>query len=321
MEPKWAFAQNFDDHFHRSAAEVASRINILKYTPPTSSDTIDLLAVDIQRLAKGLSEATGSLPSYGQRRCEIQLKSLEKAVEDLRDTSSRESKFSFRRRIQKEKAVGESMPTSKDELLVMNIGFELRSLSHRYLTVSDMGEENLSREVTLSSLTACLVNLLPIRSSKTSISAMYVKDIMDCVLLLPHISGSILLSDSSRCVVVVGCQQFRMHNSNNIDIYFRGASNPVIENCSAIRFAEYPHILAQSSDEDLSLITSCGQDDRPVVQDFTHIRSTPSPNWCVLPEGEREQNWPLSPLEGQTLFNELTRILPGTGETPSTLSE
>lgn len=101
------------------------------------------------------------------------------------------------------------MPTSKDELLVMNIGFELRSLSHRYLTVSDMGEENLSREVTLSSLTACLVNLLPIRSSKTSISAMYVKDIMDCVLLLPHISGSILLSDSSRCVVVVGCQQVR----------------------------------------------------------------------------------------------------------------
>ena len=34
--------------------------------------------------------------------------------------------------------------------------------------------------------------------------------------------------------------QFRMDNSTCVRVYLASISNPVIENCSAIAFAEYP---------------------------------------------------------------------------------
>ncbi|KIM62925.1 hypothetical protein SCLCIDRAFT_118764 [Scleroderma citrinum Foug A] len=300
-ESKWGFAQNFYSEFHVKTTELASHLNTIKRSSSAAPDEVQAVAVDISQLAKRLSEATGSLPSYDQRQCEIQLKSLEKALEELRGTSSAAPKFSFKRKSARSKTTAEPLgiiPTPRDALPVVD---SASSLSSRYLTISDLENRNHPGEMTLSDISNCIVNLLP--DHTTDFSAVHLQRVTDSVLLLPHINGSIILHDMSDCVLVVGCHQFRMHNSTRVDVYLSAGTNPIIEHCSDIRFSAYPNSLPQAPSQQVF-----------TVQDFSHIRATPSPNWSVLPEDKRQRNWPVSPLQGQKLMVELRSILPGDGD-------
>ncbi|KAI6038619.1 tubulin binding cofactor C-domain-containing protein [Pisolithus marmoratus] len=304
---KWTFAQDYYAEFHAKAAEIASRLDDLK-SKSTTPEAVQAVAVDVSGLAKSLTEATGSLPSYDQRQCETQLKSLEKAVEALRGASSAVPKFTFKRKAAKAKVDDPALhavPIPQNVSPATGSVNALSSLSCRYLTAADFVHRNMSGELTLSDLATCIVNLLPEDSHNTDVSAIHVQRLTDCVVLLPRIGGSILLHNLSNCVLVAGCHQFRMHSSTNVDVYLSAVSNPIIEHCSDIRFAEYPDALLQ--DPLLQDNTALA------VQDFSHIRSTPSPNWEVLSKDHRQQCWPVSTLEGQRLLDELKRILPREG--------
>lgn len=76
-----------------------------------------------------------------------------------------------------------------------------------------------------------------------------------------------------------------MHASKDIDVYLSIQSNPTIEHCSGIRFGPYPSILPLSTDFKQNLDV--------VVQDFSHIQSTLSPNWSSMPFGAGEGFWQL----------------------------
>ncbi|KAI6145309.1 tubulin binding cofactor C-domain-containing protein [Pisolithus tinctorius] len=286
-ESKWTFSQDFYTEFHAKAADITSRLDDLKHGSPTPG-AVQAVAVDVSRLAKSLVEATGGLPSYDQRQCEMHIKSLEMAVEVLRGASCAVPKFSFKKKAAKAKT---DDPAIHAVSIPQNVSpvtgsvKALSSLSCRYLTAADFEHRATSGELTLSDLATCIVNLLPKDGHSMDISAIHVQRLTDCVLLLPRISGSILLHNLSNCVLVAGCHQFRMHSSTNADVYLSAVSNPIIEHCL--------------------------DNTASTVQDFSHIRSTPSPNWSVLPKDYRQQCWPVTPLEGQTLLDELKRILPG----------
>ncbi|KAI5994519.1 tubulin binding cofactor C-domain-containing protein [Pisolithus albus] len=304
-ESKWTFAQNFCAEFHVKAAEITSRLDDIKRDNP-SPETVQAVAVDVSRLAKSLADATGSLPSYDQRQCEMQLQSLEKAIEALRGAPSAVSKFTFRRKVAKadvDSPATRAVPIPRNMSPATGSINVLSSLSCRYLTSADFEHRKMSGELTLSDLATCIVNLLPKDSHNMDISAIHVQRLTDCVLILPRINGSILLHNLSNCVLVAGCHQFRMHSSADVDVYLFAGSNPIIEHCSSIRFAGYPDALLEDSVQQNNTALA--------VQDFSHIRSTPSPNWSVLPKDHRQRCWPVSPVEGQSLLDELKRILPG----------
>jgi len=84
--------------------------------------------------------------------------------------------------------------------------------------------------------------------------------------------------------VVVGCHQFRIHTSKSVDVYLLTTSNPIIEHSSTIRFAAYPTSLSQP-------VQTISDNKYTSVQDFSHIRPTPSPNWCILPDEAQRDNW------------------------------
>ncbi|KAI6107772.1 tubulin binding cofactor C-domain-containing protein [Pisolithus croceorrhizus] len=306
-ESKWSFAQNFYAEFQVKAAEITSRLDDVKRDNP-SLETVQAVAADVSRLAKSLADATGSLPSYDQRQCEMQLKSLEKAVEVLRGAPSAVSKFAFRRKVARPEVddpATRAVPIPRNVSPATGSVNALSSLSCRYLTSADFEHRDVSGELTLSDLASCIVNLLPKDNDNMDISAIHVQRLTDCILLLPRISGSILLHNLSNCALVAGCYQFRMHSSTNVDVYLFAVSNPIIEHCSSIRFAGYPDALLEDPVQQNNTALA--------VQDFSHIRSTPSPNWSVLPEDHRQRCWPVSLLEGQGLLDELKRILPGNG--------
>ena len=55
----------------QDSAELASRLDALKNGQDVSPTTMQGITSDLSRLTKSLSGATGSLPSYDQRQCEL----------------------------------------------------------------------------------------------------------------------------------------------------------------------------------------------------------------------------------------------------------
>jgi tubulin-specific chaperone C len=67
-----------------------------------------------------------------------------------------------------------------------------------------------------------------------------------------------------------------MHTSRDVDVYLSIQSNPIIEHCAGIRFGSYPRsVLPDVTQNVLS------------VQDFSHIKPAPSPNWRFLSDEEK----------------------------------
>ncbi|KAJ6588376.1 tubulin binding cofactor C-domain-containing protein [Mycena capillaripes] len=301
-DPAWSFSQSFSAQFLASRTELESRVDLAKSTKITA-DALQVLSVDLSKLTKTLADATGSLPSYDQRQYELQLKALEKSLEELR-TSIPKSKFAFKRKAaaastqDPPNVVPTVVPERSPQSQPMSTNLTLSSHSLRYLSNTSVPWKSQASDLTISDLTKCIVNLLPDAvdesssqdSSDSKISALHIRNLTDTILLLPVIRGSVLLHDLRRCIVVVGCHQFRMHTSTNVDVYLSIPSTPIIEHCSQIRFASYPAALRGSED-------TCS-DDTFSVQDFSHIKSTPSPHWSTLPPEARASNWPVDMIAG-----------------------
>ncbi|KAH7882951.1 tubulin binding cofactor C-domain-containing protein [Phlebopus sp. FC_14] len=299
-ESKWSFAEKFCRDFHVTTSELQSRLDDLKLKPVASLDAVQVISAEISSLARSLGDATGSLPSYDQRRCELQLKSLERTADELCGIPTSAVKFAFKRKIVKSKIAPASAasPTSLLQSTSPMIGLAKPLYSCRYLTSANFDSENTA-EVSMHDLDKCIINLLPNDNNQMDLSAFHVQRATRCVFLLPFVNGSVLVHDLSDCVIVSRCHQFRMHNSTTVDVYLSISSNPIIERCTSIRFAAYPSVL-------------CGVYEPSKyfsVQDFSHIRSTPSPNWTTLSEEDWECFWPVHELEGKQLLEHLEGML------------
>ena len=119
-----------------------------------------------------------------------------------------------------------------------------------------------------------------------------VNNLEDCVIFVPNVAPAISLNNLHRCTVIVhditgsaritechGCRfafsvkQLRIHDTTDTDFYIAVVGDPIIEKCTRLRFAP--------------LRADAGPWDN--VKDFDCPTSAEaSPNWCVLPEGERQ---------------------------------
>ena len=140
-----------------------------------------------------------------------QLKALEKSIEELRGASATAPKFSFKRKAAKPKPSAEHAsivvpPPTKLQSTLIESARTLAAFSHRYLTILDVRSPH-SSEVSISDLDGCIVNFLPGDEDHTKITALHVQRVSRTVILLPQISGSIILYGVSECVIVVGCHQ------------------------------------------------------------------------------------------------------------------
>lgn len=66
------------------------------------------------------------------------------------------------------------------------------------------------------------------------------KGVKSSLLVCGQVNGPAHVTGLERSVMVVSCRQFRMHNCSNVDVYLSCSSNPIIEDCSNIRFGRIP---------------------------------------------------------------------------------
>ncbi|KAG2058006.1 hypothetical protein BDR06DRAFT_876976 [Suillus hirtellus] len=312
-EAIWTFSQAFTSSFQASCSELASR---LKFANP---DSVHSIAGEIQALNKRLTEATGRLPSYDQRQNELQLKALEKSLEELRSSTAGKTKFAFKRKVKipAPASAETATPPAQTNALAMPtapISSASRTISNHsnsYLSRSCLSGPSSSTdhiEVSIIRVSNSVLNLLTttnesnLSASTVSLSALHIRDIQNSILILGSVDGSIMLHNLTNCVVVAGCHQFRMHNSTAVDAYLDITSNPIIESCDQVRFGPYPSELKQH------LIIRDHTELPFLPQDFSHIRATPSPNWRALGEDELVRDWPLAETDYTV---QLERALPG----------
>ncbi|KAF8062274.1 tubulin binding cofactor C-domain-containing protein [Lyophyllum atratum] len=314
----WSFSQTFSTQFQTSRSDLESRVDTAKSSSSASDELLQELLAESGRLAKSLADATGSLPSYDQRQYEEQLKALEKALLQLRGKSKPKSKFAFKRKAPVAHTTS-SVPAPQfnsgvpgPALQPTTTNLSLSSHSHQYLTLESLPKSPYLQDLAISDLDHCIVNLIPPLPSDDvdqtpdfplEISALHIRNLSDTVLLIPPIHGSVLIHELTRCTIVIGCHQFRMHTSHNVDVYLSILSNPVIEHCTDIRFGAYPSILSPATENKPSNHLS--------VMDFSHIRSTPSPHWSALDDDRVAPQWPLPRVTEQDMLNDVReRLLP-----------
>lgn len=71
-----------------------------------------------------------------------------------------------------------------------------------------------------------------------------------------------------------------MHESKECDVYLHASGRPIIEDCSAVRFAPLPDVFLKEADRSVP-------NHWHEVDDFKWLRAEASPNWAVLEESKR----------------------------------
>ncbi|KAJ2878184.1 hypothetical protein H4R27_005921, partial [Coemansia aciculifera] len=133
----------------------------------------------------------------------------------------------------------------------------------------------------LRDITNSVVDLRPISHS---LRALNCHRIQNSIVICGPFAGSVTVRDSNNCVLVLGARQFRLENSQGVDVYLYCTSHPIIEKSSGIRFASYPtelrtpHIEQEFGTSQLGLQPNSF--DR--VDDFNWLKRQASPN-CPPP--------------------------------------
>ncbi|KAF8936013.1 tubulin binding cofactor C-domain-containing protein [Dissophora ornata] len=143
-------------------------------------------------------------------------------------------------------------------------------------------QRQVAKDVALTNLTDCTISLM----HDIPLGAIHIKNLKRCILVIPPVSGSILLHDCEGCVLIGACHQSRMHTSTNMDIYLHVTSEPIIEDCTDMRFAPYPYQDLLPADR-LNRLFAVAQLSPEVnyydrVKDFNWLRQQKSPNWRLL---------------------------------------
>lgn len=139
------------------------------------------------------------------------------------------------------------------------------------------------RDLRLLSLTDCTILLLD------PLKALRMDGLTRCTVLTGTVAGSVLLHNCEDCTFQIAARQLRLHTSTRCDLYLHCLSRPIIEHCTAFRFAPYG-LSYEGQAEDMRR-AGLEKPSAPhlwrSVDDFNWHRVQASPNWSVLPPGQR----------------------------------
>lgn len=288
------FRATFDPEKH-SIEEVLAGLD--KVPKDELQANIDSIVQRINALEKTVTAKISILPAFDARMCMEAIKSMSERLAQLRVKLVPKAKFSFKSRktagatpspTSTPRSAASPKPTVSTPTIDQSqfLKFEDRTGEHLFigsLSVSET-EPGAAKDVALTNLTDCTINLV----HDIPLSAIHVKNLKRCTLVFPPISGSILLHDCEGCTLIGACHQSRMHTSTNMNIYIHVTSEPIIEDCTDMRFAPYGKILPS---QELDRLFEAAQLNQGVnlydkVKDFNWLRQQQSPNWRLLEDSE-----------------------------------
>ena len=108
----------------------------------------------------------------------------------------------------------------------------------------------------ITGLRRCVVDMSIPTANGKPYASLTVKGVRESLLVSGQVHGPAHITAMEDSAVVVSCHQFRMHSCANVDVYLSCASNPIIEDCTNIRFARIPRAYVSPQIPDLHLSMS-----------------------------------------------------------------
>ncbi|KAF9974221.1 hypothetical protein BGZ73_002407 [Actinomortierella ambigua] len=297
-------AQQFRIEFDEERKAIGTELDGLPNVPKdVLQPKIDSLVQRIHALEKDLTLKLALLPSYDARQCLESIKAMSERLSQLRVKLVPKQKFSFKSRKTGASVSSSPSPTpassaaatpasmavdspalspnksAVDESLFMK--FENRSNEHLFIgDLPHTTNDGHAKDVALTNLTDCTINLV----HTIPLGAIHVRNLKRCILVIPPVSGSILLHDCQGCTLIGACHQSRMHTSSDMTIYLHVTSEPIIEDCTDMRFAPYGNFLPEEQLDQLFQRASLDRTKNfyDQVRDFNWLRQQQSPNWRLL---------------------------------------
>ncbi|KAJ2490619.1 hypothetical protein IWW37_002993 [Coemansia sp. RSA 2050] len=256
----------------------------------------------IRELDSSLREAFIYLPPYDQKRLGKDLDEL-RAQHHQQRVSSKLQGFKFKSAAAKPNnalatasssvaaAISEQQPSSEGSnapALQHSAGS-----SHKFAGISDswivadmtsvLGNEGSSSSPTDCELRDITNSIVDLRQISHSLRALNCHRIQSSIIICGPFAGSVTVRDSNTCVLVLGARQFRLENSQRVDVYLHCTSHPIIEKSSSIRFAPYPAELRTPRIEQEFGTSQLGLQPNSFdkVDDFNWLKRQASPNWSL----------------------------------------
>mmetsp|Transcript_48617 Transcript_48617/g.155583 ORF Transcript_48617/g.155583 Transcript_48617/m.155583 type:complete len:405 (-) Transcript_48617:263-1477(-) len=254
-------------------------------------------SIEILKMEKAVAEASYFLPAYDARSVTGAINQLKEKVASTKEALLPKKKFAFSRKKKEGGAGAAAAPAAPTaaELLSEEEAQRAKELERIEKDVAaGRGLKGLRNEVvvkraaelqgldyTLFDLEGCTVYLLG------PMSALRLHRVKDCTIVAAPVLGSVFIDTAERCAFHLATGQIRIHTTTEAQFYARVRSKPIIEHTRGVLFA--PLRLAYAGSEEqlqaARLDTETGLWE--AVEDFGWLRATQSPNWGVLPEGER----------------------------------
>ncbi|KAL3265611.1 hypothetical protein HHI36_009815 [Cryptolaemus montrouzieri] len=247
---------------------------------------------DLLILQKYVAASNIFLRSYDIKRCNEALNTLTNRAKELEDELLPKKKFGFKN---KSKLATENnmndkgidQPDFSQHAKKTSFDDESNGFSGKSNEVLCLKEnEVFKKDVTIHHMTNCTVRIFGTPST------LHLNALNNCTILSGPVSTSIFASNCENCILVIACQQLRLHSSKDVKIYLHVTSRAIMEDCTDISISpynfKYEGIQAhfQQSGLDVSINNWQG------IDDFNWLKlNEHSPNWKVLDESERKESW------------------------------
>jgi len=287
----------YEKSFGTLAEVVNAQLETLRALSNSADEVLASVADSIVKLHALVSGATSFLPLAIRESSLSRISEFEASLKTERERLMPRKKFSFKNRGKvtavQDVAGGvsetlaarcpppDALTAKREDTFAAPTGCQgFRSKQDETL-VREAGHDG-SSDFALEHLIRCHVQLL------SHCTALWIRGLRNTTLFALPVNGSIYVTDCEDCVLYVGSRQLRIHTSQAVDFYVHTSSHPIIENCSALRFAPYPTLPTAycAAIEAAGLKLENNQWDQ--VDDFNWLKAHHSPNWSIMTNEDRQ---------------------------------
>jgi len=297
------FFQNFNDKLSGLRATLAS-IEQQGASPEQLETQLNDLREETQAVKEFVNAGCVYLPPFDQRSMQQKMTRFEQDLAAIQSRLVPRKKFGFKRKEKKKPATAsvaaaEAASRHSDAGIVAAEADEVAA-SCRAKSVKVHDPER--------SLVDCTGETIVVERSRLAGGDFFIAQCKDCKIFLQGSMGALRMEQVQHCTIVTGpitggchiegaedssfylvTHQLRLHDSFRCDFYTHIRSNPIIEDCTGLRFApyaeEYDGLQTDLEETELT-VERCGEL-WCNVQDFKWLKQHQSPNWCILPEDQR----------------------------------
>ncbi|KAI9594416.1 tubulin binding cofactor C-domain-containing protein [Syncephalis fuscata] len=319
---------HFWTEFQKEQEFIQAALDSIQSSGRGLDDQLSRLLQQINALRSKVTEALVYIPTYDEQQYMKALNTLSEQLSQKRTRFAPRKKFAFRSRpvassteptpnvastlsgtsnndisTATAATVSSNSMTTSNNASEQNIGsaFEIRDQSGQYTALADQLAGDVSKatlatnDCALTNMTNCIIDLrLPATDTSTGsnayrpLSALHIRKLKRCIVLVGNVEGSIMLHECQQCIFLMACRQFRMHTSDQCDIYMHCSSQPIIEHCNRIRFAPPSSVFTEQQLRNTAFATEANRWQE--VNDFLWIkRHQASPNWSLLADDAVER--------------------------------